>query len=91
MPNFGLKLLLYWRLLRKTSCLEIKGLCGKGIYNLQKQSWKGSKNRVTRQQTRRLSEQSPTLGTTAATRPFPAKKKATPETDAAVTKGQRNC
>ena len=36
MLNFGLKLLHYWRLLRKTSYLKIKGLCGKGIYNLLK-------------------------------------------------------
>ena len=36
MPNFGLPLLLNWRLLRKTSYLKIKGLCGKSIYNLQK-------------------------------------------------------
>ena len=36
MPNFGLPLLLNWRLLRKTSYLKIKGLCGKVIYNLLK-------------------------------------------------------
>ena len=34
MPNFGLPLLLNRRPLRKTSYLKIKGLCGKGIYNL---------------------------------------------------------
>ena len=47
MPNFGLPLLLNWRPLRKTSYLKIKGLYGKSIYNLQKRSWKGCKNRAT--------------------------------------------
>ena len=50
MPNFGLPLLLNWLPLRKTSYLKIKGLCGKVIYNLQKRSWKGCKNRATRRQ-----------------------------------------
>ena len=85
MPNFGLPLLLNWRLLRKTSYLKIKGLCGTVIYNLQKRSWKGCKNRATRRQTGELPNNEPTTGTTAATRPFPAKKKATPLSSAAET------
>ena len=51
MPNFGLPLLLNWRLLRKTSYLKIKGLCGKGIYNLLKTELDKRKNRATRRQT----------------------------------------
>ena len=47
MPNFGLPLLLNWRPLRKTSYLKITGLCRTVIYNLQKRSWKGCKNRAT--------------------------------------------
>ena len=47
MPNFGLPLLLNWRPLRKTSCLKIKGLCGKSIYNLLKTELDKRKNRAT--------------------------------------------
>ena len=75
MPNFGLSLLLNWRPLRKTSCLKIKGLWGTIIFNLQKRSWKGCKNRATRRQTGELPNNEPTKGTRAATRPFLAKKK----------------
>ena len=78
MLNFGLKLLHYWRPLRKTSYLKIKGLCGTVIYNLQKRSWKGCKNRATRRQTGEQPNNEPTTGTRATTRPFPTKKKATP-------------
>ena len=84
MPNFGLSLLLNWRPLRKTSCLKIKGLWGTIIFNLQKRSWKGCKNRATRRQTGELPNNEPTKGTRAATRPFLAKKKGDTENDAAV-------
>ena len=47
MPNFGLPLLLNWRLLRKTSYLKTKGLCGKVIYNLLKTELDKRKNRAT--------------------------------------------
>ena len=70
MPNFGLPLLLNWRLLRKTSYLKIKGLCRTVIYNLQKRSWKGCKNRATQRQTGTLPSNEPTTRTIAATRPF---------------------
>ena len=53
MPKFGLPLLLNWRPLRKTSYLKIKGLCGKGIYNLLKTELDKRKNRATRRQTAR--------------------------------------
>ena len=48
MPNFGLPLLHYWRHLRKTSYLKIKGQCGKGIYNLLTTELDKRKNRATR-------------------------------------------
>ena len=82
MPNFGLLLLLNWRLLQKTSYLKIKGQWGMVIYNLQKRSWKGCKNRATRRQTGLLPNIQPSRGTTAATRPFLGKEKG--DTDAAV-------
>ena len=47
MPNFGLPLLLNWRLLRKTSYLKIKGQCGKVIYNLLETELDKRKNRAT--------------------------------------------
>ena len=75
MPNFGLSLLLNWRLLRKTSYLKIKGLCGTVIYNLLKTELDKRKNRATRRQTGELPNNEPTKGTRAATRPFLAKKK----------------
>ena len=74
MPNFGLPLLLNWRLLRKTSYLKIKGLCGTVIYNLQKRSWKGCKNRATLAANSTLPSNQPTKGTRAATRPLKRKK-----------------
>ena len=80
MPNFGLPLLLNWRPLRKTSYLKIKGLCGKGIYNLLKTELDKRKNKATRRQTGELPSNEPTKVTRAATRPFLAKKKATPKT-----------
>ena len=74
MPNFGLPPLLNWRLLRKTSYLKIKGLCGKDIYNLLTTELDKRKNRATRRQTGELPNYEPTTGTRAATRSFPAKK-----------------
>ena len=85
MLNFVLPLLFNWRLLRKTSCLKIRGLCGKGIYNLLKTELDKRKNRATRRQTGELPSDEPTKATRAATRPFLAKKKATPLSSAAET------
>ena len=48
-----------------------------------------TQNRATRRQTGELPSNEPTKVTRAATRPFPAKKKATPKNDAAVRKGVR--
>ena len=69
MPNFGLPLLLNWRLLRKTSYLKIKGLCGKVIYNLLITELDECKNRATLAANSTLPSNEPTTETRAATRP----------------------
>ena len=69
MPNFGLPLLLNWRLLRKTYYLKIKGLCGKVIYNLLKTELERLQKQGNSGGNQERIRPPPAKGTTAATRP----------------------